>query len=90
VPAQQVRRFLFPGSHRDRPETWRLYIRSLNQDERFVPLGLIHYDVRIDDTPANPYKYFGVTVAHIGGFSTESESQLSTLYRQKVLLCMLS
>ncbi len=32
----------------------------------------VHYEVRINDTPVNPYKYLRMTVAHSGGFQTGS------------------
>jgi murein DD-endopeptidase MepM/ murein hydrolase activator NlpD len=32
----------------------------------------LHYEVRIHETPVNPYKYLRLTVAHLGGFAAGS------------------
>ena len=52
-----------PGQHIHRGET----IGFVGLSGRSTGPHL-HYEVRINDTPVNPYKYLRITVAHSGGF----------------------
>lgn len=53
-----------PGQHVQRGEV----IGYVGESGRSTGPHL-HYEVRINDTPVNPYKYLRMTVAHSGGFA---------------------
>ncbi len=55
---------VFPGQHIQRGDT----IGYVGLSGRSTGPHL-HYEVRINDTPVNPYKYLRITVAHAGGFA---------------------
>jgi len=55
---------VMPGQHVQRGEI----IGFVGESGRSTGPHL-HYEVRINDTPVNPYKYLRMTVAHSGGFA---------------------